>query len=223
MFEDRTQAGRRLADALGEFADRRNLLVLGLPRGGVPVAAEVASTLKAPLDVLIVRKVGLPWQKELAIAAVASGGARAFNRDALEQVDLPAEELNELVQAQLDEVRKRERLFRGDRPFAQVKNKIVILVDDGLATGSTMRAAIRALRPQEPAQIVVAVPVAPPTTCRALEAEADKVVCLEEPESFMAIGLYYHDFRQVADEEVRRLLARSDRSHKSFAARHRAE
>lgn len=207
FFEDRYQAGRLLAEALLEFRDRPEVLVLALPRGGVPVAREVARTLHAPLDVLVVRKVGVPWNPEFALGAVASGGALVLNERAAEQLDISRDELAQLVAVQQQEVTRREHAFRGPRPPLQLTDRTVLLVDDGLATGSTMRAAVQAARQLGAGWIVVAVPVAPPETLAALKREADQVVCLDSPEFFYAVGAFYADFAQVSDREVSVLLA----------------
>ncbi len=207
FFEDRYQAGRLLAEALLEFRDRPEVLVLALPRGGVPVAREVARALHAPLDVLVVRKVGVPWNPEFALGAVASGGALVLNERAAEQLDISRDELAQLVAQQQQEVTRREHAFRGPRPPLQLTDRTVLLVDDGLATGSTMRAAVQAARQLGASWIVVAVPVAPPETLAALKREADQVVCLDSPEFFYAVGAFYADFAQVSDREVSVLLA----------------
>ncbi|GMU54743.1 MAG: phosphoribosyltransferase [Candidatus Xenobia bacterium] len=207
FFEDRYQAGRLLAEALLEFRDRPEVLVLALPRGGVPVAREVARALRAPLDVLVVRKVGVPWNPEFALGAVASGGALVLNERAAEQLDISRDELAQLVAVQQQEVARREHTFRGPRPPLQLTDRTVLLVDDGLATGSTMRAAVQAARQLGASWIVVAVPVAPPETLATLKREADQVVCLDSPEFFYAVGAFYADFTQVSDREVSLLLA----------------
>jgi predicted phosphoribosyltransferase len=207
-FLDRAEAGRELGDRLAEkYASRDDVLVLALPRGGVAVGREVAEILDAPLDALVVRKLGFPGQDELAMGAIASGGARVLNEALLEQTGLPRDRVDAVVARELDELRRREQLYRGALPPPDVAGKIVIVVDDGLATGSTMLAAVQALRSQEPARIVAAVPTAPPQTCTALEEVADEVVCLRQPHPFYAVGLSYEDFSEVGDDEVRRLLA----------------
>ena len=207
-FRDRAEAGRELGERLAaEYAGRPDVLVLALPRGGVAIGREVADILDAPLDVLVVRKLGFPGQDELAMGAIASGGARVLNEALLEQTGLPRDRVDAVVDRELEELRRREQLYRGNRPAPDVSGKSVIVVDDGLATGSTMLAAVQALRSEEPARIVVAVPTAPPQTCSALEDVADEVVCLRQPYPFYAVGLSYEDFSEVGDEEVRRLLA----------------
>jgi predicted phosphoribosyltransferase len=190
-----------------EYAGRPDVLVLALPRGGVAIGREVADILDAPLDVLVVRKLGFPGQDELAMGAIASGGARVLNETLLEQTGLPRDRVDAVVDRELEELRRREQLYRGNRPAPDVSGKSVIVVDDGLATGSTMLAAVQALRSEDPARIVVAVPTAPPQTCTALEDVADEVVCLRQPYPFYAVGLSYEDFSEVGDEDVRRLLA----------------
>ena len=206
-FRDRTDAGRQLVDPLGVYANRKDVLVLALPRGGVPVAYEVARDLHLPLDVFVVRKLGVPGYEELALGAIASGGVRVLNQDVVRA--LPgAEQIVESVTAnELVEMERRERAYRGDRPPIDVRGRIVILIDDGLATGATMHAAVSALREQEPAKIVVAVPVCAPETCRQMQNVADEVVWLFAPEWFHGVGQFYDDFSQTSDDEVRRLLA----------------
>ncbi len=207
-FRDRAEAGRELGEWLAEeYAGRPDVLVLALPRGGVAIGREVADLLDAPLDVLVVRKLGFPGQDELAMGAIASGGVRVLNEALLEQTGLPRDRVDAVVDRELEELRRREQLYRGNRPAPDVSGKSVIVVDDGLATGSTMLAAVQALRSEEPARIVVAVPTAPRQTCSALEDVADEVVCLRQPYPFYAVGLSYEDFSEVGDEEVRRLLA----------------
>ncbi len=205
-FRDRTDAGRQLAAKLHAFADRADVLVLALPRGGVPVAFEVSQALRAPLDVFLVRKLGLPGQPELAMGAIATGGVRVVNDEVVDRLDIPAEVIDAVAQEELRELARRERDYRGERPAPDVRGKTVILVDDGLATGSTMRAAVAALRHQAPARIVVAVPVGAAETCADLQTEADEVVCARMPEPFFAVGLWYEDFAQTTDAEVRELL-----------------
>jgi predicted phosphoribosyltransferase len=206
-FSDRAEAGRELAAALPRYARREDVVVLALPRGGVPVAFEVARELEVPLDVFVVRKLGLPEQPELAMGAIASGGVRVLNDEVVKAAAVPPETIEEVAAREHEELARRERAYRGERPAPRVEGKTVILVDDGLATGSSMRAAVRALREQRPAQIVVAVPIAPPATCEELGGEADEVVCVHTPEPFLAIGAWYEDFPQVSDDEIRGLLA----------------
>jgi predicted phosphoribosyltransferase len=208
-FSDRAQAGRLLARRLESYARRHDVVVLGLPRGGVPVAYEAARALDAPLDVFVVRKLGVPQQEELAMGAIASGGVRVLNREVVESLGIPDSVIEDVAQVQQQELQRREGLYRGNRPLLPVEGRVVILIDDGLATGSTMRAAVHALRDMHPARIVVAVPTGAASTCRDLQREADEVVCLMTPEPFYAVGLWYENFEQTTDQEVRDLLQRS--------------
>lgn len=207
-FHDRHHAGRQLAEKLKSYANQPNLLVLGLPRGGVPVAYEVAQELNAPLDVVLVRKLGLPGHEELAMGAIASGGMRVLNEQVLRMVNIDERTMARVTEEEQRELERREVAYRGDRPKLNVRGRTVILVDDGLATGSTMRAAALALRKQNPARLIVAVPVAAVETCEEIRAEVDEVVCALTPESFHAVGLWYEHFPQTSDEEVRILLAK---------------
>ena len=207
-FRNRTDAGRQLAEKLAAYADRPDVLVLALPRGGVPVGFEVARALGAPLDVFLVRKLGVPGYEELAMGAVATGGVRVLNDEIVRGLGISDHEIDAAAARELQELARRERLYRGDRPPPDIAGRTVILVDDGLATGATMRAAIAAVRQRQPARIVVAVPTASPDTCEALKAEADDVVCAMTPEPFLAVGHWYEDFTQTTDDEVRELLAR---------------
>jgi predicted phosphoribosyltransferase len=210
-FRDRAEAGQRLAEKLAAYANRPDVLVLALPRGGVPVAAEVARALNAPMDVFLVRKLGLPGQEELAMGAVATGGVRVLNESLVRALGVPGAVIETVTAQEEQELARRERLYRGDRPPPEVHGRTVILVDDGLATGATMLAAVRALRQQQPARIVVGVPTAAPETCEALKAEADDVICAVTPEPFYSVGLWYENFSQTTDDEVRTLLAQSSR------------
>ncbi len=210
-FVDRFQAGRLLARRLLAYTDRPDVLVLTLPRGGVPVGFEVARALGAPLDVFVVRKLGVPGQEELAFGAIASGGARVLNDEVMSALALPNDVVETITRREERELARRERLYRGSRPAPAIAGKTCILVDDGLATGSSMRVAVKALRSGSPRRIVVAVPIAPPDTCRALGAEADEVVCAATPEPFYSVGTWYRDFPQTTDEEVRELLERATR------------
>jgi putative phosphoribosyl transferase len=203
-FKDRTHAGRVLADKLKHYRDNPDVVVLALPRGGVPVAFEVAQTLHAPLDVFIVRKLGVPGHEEYAMGAIATGGVRVLNPDLAGMI--PSSVVDAVAAREQQELERRERLYRGDRPPVQIAGRIVILVDDGLATGSTMRAAVTAIRKQNPQRIVVAVPVAAPETCDEFRAEVDEVICASTPEPFRAVGLWYDNFDQTSDEEVHALL-----------------
>jgi putative phosphoribosyl transferase len=213
-FQDRVEAGRRLAGHLRDYAGRDDVIVLGLPRGGVPVAAEVARALGAPLDVFLVRKLGLPGQEEFAMGAIASGGVRVLNEELLSQLPIAEETIARVAVREQEELQRRERAYRGNRAEPRIRGRTVILVDDGLATGSTMRAAVAALRQRGPAAIVVAVPVAARETCERLGSEADEVVCPVTPDPFVAVGAWYADFSQVSDAEVRELLEReARRSH----------
>jgi putative phosphoribosyl transferase len=208
-LRDRTEAGRLLADTLREYANRDDVVVLALPRGGVPVGFEVAKALNEPLDVFVVRKLGLPGQEELAMGAIASGGARVLNREFIRALGIPDDVVEQVTQEEQRELERREREYRDGRPPIDVRGRTVILVDDGLATGSSMRVAVLALRQKEPAQIVVAVRVAPRDSCVELESVADRVVCAVTPEPFWGVGQWYADFSQTSDEEVRDLLRRA--------------
>jgi putative phosphoribosyl transferase len=209
MFRDRTEAGQKLAVRLRAYANRADVIVLGAPRGGVPVAYEVAVELKAPLDVFVLRKLGVPWQEELAFGAIAQGGVRVLDEAIVGMLDLKPEQIERVAAKEQLELERRERVYRGSRPPLDVRGRTVLLVDDGIATGSTMRAAIAALRKMEPTRIVLAVPVAPPTTCARLRREVDELICLDTPEAFYAIGQFYLDFSPVSDDEVTGLLARA--------------
>ena len=213
LFRDRTDAGRQLAAQLLKYADAPDVLVLALPRGGVPVAYEVARALDAPLDVFVVRKLGLPGHEELAMGAIATGGVRVLNEDVVQTLRIRDEEIDAVAAAEQQELERREQFYRGDRPPPEVAGRTVILVDDGLATGSTMRAAIAALRQQHPARIIVAVPVGSPDTCGEFQEVADDVVCARTPDPFYAVGLWYGDFAQISDEEVHALLEHAALEH----------
>jgi putative phosphoribosyl transferase len=205
-FRDRREAGRLLAERLPAYGGRDDVIVLALPRGGVPVGYEVARTLGAPLDVYVVRKLGVPGHEELALGAVASGGARVLNEDVVTALGLREDQIERIAQRELEEVERREREYRGDRPPLAPQGKVVILVDDGLATGATMRAAALAVRRLGPKSIVVAVPVAADQTCSEFRGDVDEIVCAFTPAPFYAVGLWYEDFEQTSDEEVRELL-----------------
>jgi putative phosphoribosyl transferase len=205
-FRDRADAGRALAAELGHLAGMPGLLVLGLPRGGVPVAAEVARALDAPLDVFLARKLGVPQQPELAMGAVAAGGVRVLHQAVVDALAIPPEVIDAVAAREGAEVARREQSYRGGRPPLDVAGRTVVVVDDGLATGSTMRAAVAALRAQRPARVVVAVPVGARETCLQLTGEADDVVCARMPAAFHAVGQWYDDFTQTTDDEIRALL-----------------
>jgi putative phosphoribosyl transferase len=206
LFQNRRDAGRALAAMLDEYANRRDVLVLALPRGGVPVALELATALRAPLDVFVVRKLGVPGHEELAMGAIATGGVRVLNEDVVQSLGIPQAVIDAVTAAEQKELQRREQLYRGGRPAPEVRGRTSILVDDGLATGSTMRAAVAALRQQRPARIVVAVPVGAPSTCDEFRADVDQIVCGFTPEPFYGVGQWYEDFSQTSDEEVRELL-----------------
>jgi putative phosphoribosyl transferase len=209
VFPNRTEAGRQLAESLLKYIGQPDVIVLGLPRGGVPVAFEVAQRLGVPLDVFIVRKLGVPGFEELAVGAIASGGVRVLNEDVMRAVPNAEKVIESVTAKEKVELERREQSYRDGRSAPELRGRIVILVDDGLATGATMRAAVKALRQRGVAKIVVAVPVGPPDTCRELEHEADETICLSTPEFFQAVGQYYEDFSQTTNEEVGELLARA--------------
>jgi putative phosphoribosyl transferase len=206
-FRDRREAGRALAERLRRYAGRDDVIVLALPRGGVPVAFEVASALGVPLDVLLVRKLGVPGHEELAFGAIASGGLIVLDRDLIGQLGLSSAMIERVIAREAAELERRERAYRGDRPPPDLRGRTVVLVDDGLATGSTMMAAAAAVAQQDPARVIVAVPVAAADTCQKLRRQADEVICLVTPSPFHAVGIWYEDFRPTNDDEVRRLLA----------------
>src|SRR5512132_1909447 len=210
-FPNRIEAGRELADKLEKYAGRDDVIVLGLPRGGVPVANEVAKRLRAPLDVFIVRKLGVPGFEELAAGAIASGGVRVLNEDVMRAIPHADQAIEAVTAKETTELERREQTYREGRPAPELRDRIVILVDDGLATGATMRAAVKALRQQGAVKIVMAVPVGPRDTCQEIEEQADETICLSTPEFFQAVGQYYEDFSQTTDQDVRDLLGRSVR------------
>lgn len=205
-FRDRRDAGRQLAEKLKSYANRSDVIVLALPRGGVPVGYEVATALGVPLDVFVVRKIGLPWHEELAMGALASGGVRILDTDLIRVANVSEDEVEHITAQEEIELARREKQFRGDRPFPSMEGMTAILVDDGLATGASMRVAVAALRQENPARIVVAVPIASPETCAAFRDVADDIVCAVTPELFQAVGVWYDDFSQTTDEEVHNLL-----------------
>jgi erythromycin esterase-like protein/predicted phosphoribosyltransferase len=209
-LHNRREAGMMLADDLRELRGRDDLIVLGLPRGGIPVAYEVARELEAPLDAYIVRKLGVPGHEELAMGAIATGGVRILNPDIIHEAGVSQDAIDAVVARETDELHRRERLYRGTQPPPDVEGRTVVLVDDGLATGTTMRAAVRAVRQLEPRSIIVAVPVAAPSTCRSFEGEVDRIVCSQTPETFHALGMWYEDFAPTSDQEVRDLLAKAN-------------
>jgi putative phosphoribosyl transferase len=209
LFATRREAGVELAKKLAAYANRPDVLVFGLPRGGVPVAYEVAHALHAPLDVFLVRKLGVPGYEELAMGAIASGGVQVLNQEVTSHMGIPERTINAVARREEQELQRRERLYRRDRPPLDVRDRTVILVDDGLATGSTMRAAAAALRQMQPAKLIVAAPVAARETCDEFKEEVDEVVCAVTPDPFMAVGMWYSDFSQTSDDEVRALLERA--------------
>jgi putative phosphoribosyl transferase len=208
-FRNRTEAGKLLAQKLKAYANLSDVIVLALPRGGVPVGFEVAKALNVPLDVCVVRKLGIPHHPELAMGAIASNGVRVLNYDILSEWNIPDKIIDKVSAKELRELRRREHSYRYNLPFINVENRTVILVDDGIATGSTMRAVIALMRQQKPKEIIVAVPVAPKSVCKELQAEVDKLVCLTMPEQFYAVGLWYENFSQTTDEQVHQLLEKS--------------
>jgi len=211
IFHDRMDAGRKVAAKLAAYENRPDVLVLGLPRGGVPVAFEVSRSLSAPLDVFVVRKLGVPGQEELAMGAIATSGVVILNDAVIQGLAVPDKVIYGVIAMEEQELERRERLYRGNRPPPEIQDNIVILVDDGLATGSTMRAAVEAVRRQGPQKVVVAVPVGAASTCEEFQHVADEIVCAATPNSFYAVGLWYEDFTPTTDQEVRELLVRAGR------------
>lgn len=207
IYRDRRHAGAELGRALQAYAERDDVLVLALPRGGVPVGYEVARALGAPLDVFVVRKLGVPGHEELAMGAIASGGVRVLGEQVIRMLGIDAAAVDSVAMREQAELHRREHAYRGDRGPLDVRDRVVIVVDDGLATGSTMRAALQALRRLEPARLVAAVPVAAHESCEALRGEADEIVCAQTPLYFRGVGQWYDDFSQTSDAEVRELLA----------------
>jgi putative phosphoribosyl transferase len=210
-FKNRTEAGRQLAQKLVTYAHRSDVLVLALPRGGVPVAFEVAKALSLPLDICLVRKLGTPGHPELAMGAIAQGGLIVLNEDIIQWRRISQGAIDRVVETEQQELERRSRRYRGDRPLPHLRHRTLILVDDGIATGSTLRAAISTLKQQQPASIIIAVPVAPPSICQELNAEVDRVICLNRPTHLCSVSLWYDDFSQTTDEEVCRLLAQATR------------
>jgi putative phosphoribosyl transferase len=208
-FHDRAEAGRLLAEKLTAYANRQDIRVLALPRGGVPVAFEIAKALHVPLDVFLVRKLGVPGHEELAMGAIASGGIVVHNDEVIGNLDISSQEIDTVVAREQQELERREHLYRGDRPFPDLHGCTVILVDDGLATGATMRAAVVAARQYHPAHSVIAVPIAAPDTCEALSTQVDEIICAMTPDPMYAVGLWYEHFDQTTDDEVRELLAQA--------------
>lgn len=208
-FEDRREAGQHLAERLSRYAGE-DILVLGLPRGGVPVAYEVAKKLNAPLDIFTVRKLGVPGHEEYAMGAIASGGVRVLNDEALRELGITAAEIEDAIEEEQEELERRETLYRRDRPAPALEGRTVLLVDDGMATGASMTAALKALRQHNPARVIVAVPAASRTVCEQFEALVDEVVCGITPEPFMAVGVWYEQFEQTTDQEVQELLDRAE-------------
>ncbi|HAT1596494.1 TPA: phosphoribosyltransferase [Legionella pneumophila] len=209
-FQDRYQAGQLLGDKLKSYANRNDVIVLALPRGGVPVAAMISEVINAPLDLMIVRKLGVPGHEELAFGALASNKITVYNEELLQYLQLSQKDINQVISQEENELARRNRAYRGDKPFPDLKNKIVILVDDGIATGASMRVAVLALRKESPKKIIVAVPVAPEDMKDIMKNVADEYVCLISPLSFNAVGLWYEDFSQTEDEEVLYLLSKVD-------------
>ncbi len=221
IYQDRSEAGKHLASKLLKYKDRPDVILLALPRGGVPVAYEVAKALRAPLDIFLVRKLGVPGHEELAMGAIASGGVRVLNDETVDYLGIPDGVIDAITARELEELKRRELAYRGNRPAPDVKGRTVILVDDGLATGSTIRAAVQALRQQQPGKIIVGVPVSAPQSCDEYRIGADEIVCAVTPEPFFGVGQWYYDFSQTTDEEVRDLLrqaqAEIDSHTKHFA------
>lgn len=209
IFRDRAEAGKHLATKLLNYSDRQDVLVLALPRGGVPVAFEVADSLHVQLDIFLVRKLGVPGHEELAMGAISTGGVRVLNEDIVDYLRIPEHIIDAIAAKELKELQRRELAYRGNRPEPDAKDKTVILIDDGLATGSTIRAAAQALRQQQPARIIVAVPVSAPQTCDEYRIGVDEIICAVTPEPFLGVGRWYLDFSQTTDEEVRDLLERA--------------
>lgn len=209
-FADRYDAGKKLAKLLKDYKEKPNTIALALPRGGVPVAYEVAIALSIPLDVYVVRKLGVPGHAELAMGAIASGGTVIYNENIVRQLNIEKEDINHVIVQEEEELKRREAIYRGDRPFPDLKNKTILLIDDGIATGATTRAAIKGLRAHDPAELILAVPVAAQSTCEEIAKEVDKMICPLKPENFYAVGLWYEQFSQTQDEEVSELLEKAN-------------
>jgi len=219
QFRDRKEAGKLLAAELAAYANKQDVIVLALPRGGVPVGFEIAQALHVPLDVIVVRKLGVPGQEELAMGAIATGGIRILNRDVVQFLNIPDEVIDEITAQELQELERRERLYRGERPAYDISGRTVILVDDGIATGATMHAAVAAIKQRQPTRIIIAVPTAAPSTCDEFAAEVDELVCVIRPEPFIAVGYWYRQFSQTSDEEVRSLLERANQGTSTIPRR----
>jgi putative phosphoribosyl transferase len=213
-LHDRIEAGQLLASKLTNYADRSDVLVLALPRGGVPVAFEIATKLHLPLDVCLVRKLGVPGHQELAMGAIANGDIMAINRDVVDWLNITQKIIERVATKEKEELARRDRVYRGNRPFPEIRDRTIILVDDGIATGATLRAAIITLQEQQPKEIIVAVPIAPPSVYQSLNAEVDKVICLLQPDPLNSISLWYENFSQTTDREVCDLLARAENSYR---------
>ncbi len=211
LFRDRTDAGQQLAEALRDYADQKDTLILALPRGGLPVGFEIAKVLHLPMDAFLVRKLGVPGQEELAMGAIAMGGVHFFNQNILGMLDISKEDIQRVIAAEEQEMQRRNQVYRGGKPPPAIENRTVILVDDGVATGATILAAVSALKKMKPKSLIIAVPVAPSDTLQKLEAEVDQVVCLAAPENFFAISAWYQEFPQTSDEQVCDFLERAKR------------
>lgn len=216
FFNDRTDAGKRLAAKLSEYANREDVLILALPRGGVPVAFEVAKELNVKMDVFIVRKLGVPGNEELAMGAIASGNISVLNEDVVRSFGIPQKVIDEVATKERKELERREHMYRGNHPAPKISGSTVILIDDGLATGATMRAAVAAVKTKNPAKVIVAVPVAAPDTCSFFGNEVDEVICVATPEPFYGVGAWYEDFSQTTDKEVIELLDRATKTKPNF-------
>lgn len=206
LFADRKDAGEKLAQKLSEYTSADNVVVLGLPRGGVPVAYEVAKAIRSPMDIFLVRKLGVPGQEELAMGAIASGGVRVLNDSLIDQLSITDKMLASVAAQEQQELERRERVYRGDNPHVELTDKKAILVDDGIATGASMKAAIEALRAHKPEKIIVAVPVSPPDTYMEIKEQVDEIVCIDTPQPFYGVGMWYDDFSQTTDEEVKEYM-----------------